>query len=246
MHGTHPKLKPINVPLKAIDELEYSLLSTYWGDMSPAQWEQFMDGMRLSPRREDLVITLVSEDGLLRIADGRHRHRACVALRLQKLLSFVLLDTEDINEREKFTLLRNANRRHLNSTQRGLLIYPIIARLGWATGEAANAAGIDRRTMQRINNAGKAGLHPHIQDRSLTLQEASDLATPKNKALLAQVRSGEMSVHEAGRMMKERAGPEPAQQLCTQSRWISQQIHAGGSQGDDCQPHGAHRESLHR
>lgn len=197
-----PRLKPIRIPLDAVDELEASTISTHWPEMKGAQWTQFVEGIKASPRADDLEIVLVSEDGVFRIADGRHRHRACVALGLQKMLRFVLLDTEDDTERQLFGLMRNGNRRHLSSTERGLLVYPIMCLAGLMNGEAATAASIDRRTMQRIRNACDAGLEPFLQDKSLTLAEAADLALPKNKTLLRQVKSGEVDVREAGHMMK--------------------------------------------
>ena len=212
-----PRLKPIKIPLAAIDDLEASPISEHWPEMKGQQWTQFLEGIRMSPRPDDLEIVLVSEDGVFRIADGRHRHRACVQLGLQKLLRFVVLDTDDEMERELFGLMRNGNRRHLTSTERGLLVYPIMCRAGLMNGEAAAAASIDRRTMQRIRNACDAGLEQFLKDKTLTLTEAADLSLPKNKVLLRQVKAGELDVREAGQKMKEKTDEQRRNNYLRQS-----------------------------
>lgn len=166
--------------------------SAYWGDMTPPQYNDFMEWLKSKPKPELLNITVYQQDGDWFILDGYHRWKGTCELGITDMLTIKQYTGED---RAMLGMVLNANRRQLSSGKRAMLVQQLREQQGMTKQQASAAAKVSERQIQRAQNAEKAGLAAYVLDEQMTLEDAVDIG--KQKSLLNAVKSGETPVSVA-------------------------------------------------
>ena len=166
--------------------------SAYWGDMSAAQYTDFMEWLKSKPKPELLNITVYEQDDAWFILDGYHRWKGTCELGITDMLTIKQYTGED---RALLGMVLNANRRQLSSGRRAMLVQQLREQQGMSKQQASTAAKVSERQIQRAQNAERAGLATYVLNDQMTLEDAVDIG--KSKALLNAVKSGETPVSVA-------------------------------------------------
>jgi len=164
-----------------------------------------MEGAEFEELKADIATNGLLEaiwiDGDGRVLDGRNRHRACIETGTRP--QFRTWDNG--GSLVSFVVSMNLHRRHLSSSQRGVIALDVMPML-----EEERQHGGDRRSMdfQDGNNSALNGAardqaaamfqtNPrYVQDAKRIQQEAPEL--------LEQVRGGDLTIPQAKRVLKER------------------------------------------
>ena len=166
--------------------------SSHWGGMDDAQWRDFMRSLESHPEAEFLEVIVYQEDDDWFIMDGYHRWKGTMELSLTHLLT---IKEYTGSERGLQGMLRNANRRHLSSSQRAALVLKLKKEYGMTIEEAAAKVNVSARHVQRAERADRAGLIDNVIKDRITLEDAADIA--KDKELLADVKEGRKTIQQA-------------------------------------------------
>lgn len=166
--------------------------SAYWGGMSDREYRDFVTTLRVRPEAEFLEVIGYFKDGIFQILDGFHRWKGTMETGLTHLLTIKEYTGKD---RALQGMLRNANRRHLSSSERAARVMKLKGALGINNREAAEMVGVHERHMQRAQRAEDAGLTDFVINDGITLEDAADIA--KDKPLLAQVKDGSIAIGDA-------------------------------------------------
>lgn len=202
---------------------EYHELSNIFPLMQGDEFESLKSDIAQNGLREEIWL---APDGL--ILDGRNRYRACCDLGVEP--TFKTYTGDHLVE---FVVSLNLHRRHLTASQRAALAVPIKQYLEAAAREKQREAGKDgaeygklggrgnQKPLQEFFPEGVSGKKPAPQSRDIAaamvktnaryVDNAEHIAN-KAPELFEQIKSGEVSLAQAQRMLtkKEREENPPA------------------------------------
>ena len=135
------------------------------------------------------------------ILDGRNRYRACLQTGTEPRF-----DTWRGVDELEFVLSKNLHRRHLNETQRGVLVYKIANMKRGRPKKDANLHNISRK---------KAAGMANVSERTAASVAKVAKESPE---LLRKMEAGEMSAHQAEKKVKEKKRTQERKEMAEKSR----------------------------
>ncbi len=159
------------------------------------------------------------------IVDGSNRLRACLELEIEPRFKEWAPKVPDNwqNELKEFIVIQNVLRRHLSASQRAFAAAQLVTTDGAgrpkigetstiSQGEAANALGVDRKSVNRaaaVLEGGSAALKRAVRDGEISVEDAAniaDLPADEQKKALKAVERGEARTVTAAARSRDRTG----------------------------------------
>ena len=205
MLATDDLLRPVTLRQIAFEgdirDLERHPLSAFFGDMSDSDRNEFRENFEVNPRPE--LCRIVLYDG--QILDGWHRTQTALDTGHEDLLEFYIYEGDDPAE---YAIMLNGSRRHQDSAARAMAITQCREWMkvntpghSMTNEQAAQAANVSTRQINRANRVSKAGLEALVPE-IITLEDAYDIAMDDD--LLFEFHSGAKTIDECVDVVQER------------------------------------------
>ncbi len=166
-----------------VTELELHPLAALTPPMNEPQYQAFRDEVRASPRGVITPVILIGG----KLADGRHRWRACIDLGLE----CPAVEYDEGPESEALVFAANVTRKHLTSSQLAMMAAK------WANRRPGRPGTVARATINQDELAARYGVCRQLISLACSLLDSG------MTELIEQVWAGTMSLKAAKAELKE-------------------------------------------